>query len=213
MLSMTIAIQPAVGDSVTGKGTHFDTFAFLNVFPNPAGVGQSVTLGIFLSTVFPVNVVAQNFTVDITNPSGTTTTIGPYTSDLTCGTVAYFTPDTVGNYTIVFKYGGQMMPNSTNWNEVWANPSESLPTTLVVQQEAVVDRSLPLLRFQLNGGKFQYLLKTRKTGTHLQELGLDTVQTALLQLDHTTSLATITRGPNRYCLGTSFGRSLGSRAV
>jgi len=143
MLSMTIAIQPAVGDSRTGPGTHFDTFAFLNVFPNPAGVGQSVTLGIFLSSVFPVNVVAQNFTVDITNPSGTTTTLGPYTSDLTCGTVAYFTPDTVGNYTIVFKYGGQQMPNSTSWNDVWANPSQSLPTTLVVQQEAVVDRSLP----------------------------------------------------------------------
>jgi len=82
-------------------------------------------------------------TVDITNPSGTTTTLGPYTSDLTDGTVAYFTPDAVGNYTIVFKYGGQMMGNSTSWNEVWADPSQSLPTTLVVQQDAVVERSLP----------------------------------------------------------------------
>jgi len=71
MLSMTIAIQPAVGDSRTGPGTHFDTFAFLNVFPNPAGVGQSVTLGIFLSSVFPVNVVAQ------ISPLTSQTQVGP----------------------------------------------------------------------------------------------------------------------------------------
>ncbi len=144
MLSMTAATIPLIsGDTAIAKGTHIPTYAYLNVFPNPVGVGQQVTLGIFLSTVFPSNEVAKNFTVDITNPAGVKTTIGPYTSDLTCGTVAYFTPDSVGNYTIVFNYGGQMLTNSSTYNSIWADPSQSKPVTLVVQQEAVVEHALP----------------------------------------------------------------------
>jgi len=142
MLSMTVSMNPVSGDAAIAPGTHLPTHAYLNVFPNPAGVGQSVTLGIFLASPWPTNEVGQNYTVKITNPSGTTSYLGPYTSDLTGGTVAYFTPDTVGNYTIQLIYPGQALRNYSTYINLYADPSESLPTTLVVQQEPVVDRSL-----------------------------------------------------------------------
>ncbi len=89
MLTMTIATIPLTqADPYPAKGTHMTTYAYLNVFPNPAGIGQQVTLGIFLSNVFPTNEVGINFYVDITDPNGALKTIGPYTSDLTVGTVA-----------------------------------------------------------------------------------------------------------------------------
>jgi len=143
LLSMAVAINPVSGDAAIASGTHLPTYAYLNVFPNPAGVGQSVTLGIFLASPWPTNEVGTNYTVKITNPSGTTSYIGPYTSDLTGGTVAYFTPDAVGNYTIQFIYAGQYLRNASGFNGLYADPSVSLPTTLVVQQEAVFERSLP----------------------------------------------------------------------
>jgi hypothetical protein len=69
MLSMAItAIPPTRADAYPAPGTHMTTYSYLNVFPNPAGIGQQVTLGIFLSTVFPTNEVAKNFYVDITDP-------------------------------------------------------------------------------------------------------------------------------------------------
>lgn len=150
MFTMTVTTIPLTsGDQAIAKNTHMPTYAYLNVFPNPAGVGQQVTLNIFLSTVFPSNEIAKNFTVDITDPSGVKTTLGPYTSDLTCGTVAYFTPDEIGNYTIVFKYGGQKLTDSAASafgpavQDVYADPSQSAPTTLVVQEEAVIERPFP----------------------------------------------------------------------
>jgi hypothetical protein len=145
MLSMTIATIPLThGDAYPAPNTHFKTYSYLNVFPNPAGIGQQVTLGIFLSNVFPTSEVAINMYVDITDPNGKLTTIGPYTSDLTDGTVAYFTPDKLGNYTIVFRYGGQMLRNSTTYNNIWQDPSQSLPTTLVVQQEPTIQHMYPV---------------------------------------------------------------------
>jgi hypothetical protein len=146
MLSMTIVSVPqAHADAYPAPGTHMATYSYLNVFPNPAGIGQQVTLGIFLSNVFPTNEVAKNMYVDITDPNGKLTTIGPYTSDLTDGTVAYFTPDMLGNYTIVFRYGGQMLTNNSanQYNTIYEDPSQSLPTTLVVQQEPVVQHTFP----------------------------------------------------------------------
>ena len=75
MLSTTVFTIPLTsGDQAIAKGTHMPTYSYLNVFPNPVGIGQQVTLNIFLSTVFPSNEVAKNFYVDITDPNGAPTT-------------------------------------------------------------------------------------------------------------------------------------------
>ena len=138
LTSMVIAIHPASADSANPPGTHMPTFAYLNVFPNPAGIGQQVTLGIFLATPYPTGEVATPFYVNIVKPDGNNATLGPYTSDTTEGTVAYFTPDTVGNYTIQFFFRGQTLTNG-----MIADASTSLPTTLVVQQEPNIGRAYP----------------------------------------------------------------------
>ncbi len=143
MLSMIVSMQYTRGDAAIAPGTHLPTHAYLNVFPNPAGVGQQVTLGIFLASPFPTNEYATNFTVVEKTPSGNTITLGPYQSDLTGGTVAYFTPDTVGNYTLQFFYGGQVLTNSSGYNGLIADPSHSDIQTLVVQQEPVTQRTYP----------------------------------------------------------------------
>ncbi|MGD6852123.1 MAG: hypothetical protein ACQCN6_08700 [Candidatus Bathyarchaeia archaeon] len=136
LLSLVISVHPANGDSVMPPGTHMPTFAYLNVFPNPAGVGQQVTLNIFLAT--PFNEVAYPFYVDLIKPDGTNTTLGPFTSDTTEGTCAYFAPDKVGNYTIQFYYLGQTLKNG-----MIADASKSQPVTLVVEEEPNIGRSYP----------------------------------------------------------------------
>ena len=91
-----------------------------------------------------------------------------------------------------------MLTNSTNYNSVWADPSESLPTTLVVQQEPVIAAAVSIYSASNSMvADTQYLLRTLRTGTLSPELGLDYVQTTLQQLDRMTTLATITHIPNR----------------
>ncbi len=143
MLSLLISIRPALGDAAIAKGSQLPTYSFINIYPNPVGVGQQVTLGIFLANPFPTNEVATNMTIVETTPSGNTITLGPYTSDLTAGTVAYMTPDTIGNYTFQLVYLGQALTNSTTYNSLTALPSKSPVATLVVQQEPVVQRNYP----------------------------------------------------------------------
>jgi hypothetical protein len=142
LISMVITICPTSADNLIAAGTHIPTFAYLNVFPNPAGIGQTVTLNIFLATPYPTGEVATPFYVNVVNPSGSNTTLGPYTSDTTEGTVAYFTPQAVGNYTIQFYFTGQALTNTSTVKGVYADPSQSLPVTLVVQEEANIQRGL-----------------------------------------------------------------------
>ena len=48
-------------------------------------------------------------TVKVTLPDGTTTTLGPFTSDDTGGTHTTYTPTEVGNYTFEFIFPGQIL--------------------------------------------------------------------------------------------------------
>jgi len=142
LLPMIISVNPVSGDAAIAPGTSLPTHAYLNVFPNPAGVGQSVTLGIFLASPWPTSEDGLNYTVMITPPNGDRYQLGKYESDLTGGTVAYFTPSAVGNYTIEFIYPGQFLRNTSTYQGLYAEPSEAKPVTLVVQQDPVIDRSL-----------------------------------------------------------------------
>ena len=90
------------------------TYAFLNVAPNPAGVDQTVNIGMWIDIPPPTANGAlgdrwHNFKVTVTAPGGATTTLGPLTSDDTGGTHAPFTPTSVGNYTLFFSFPGQVL--------------------------------------------------------------------------------------------------------
>ncbi|MGO8806804.1 MAG: hypothetical protein ACLQO7_09435, partial [Candidatus Bathyarchaeia archaeon] len=128
------------------------TYAYCNVAPNPAGLGQAVNVGFWLNTPPPTAGRTYgdrwgNMTVKVTLPDGTTTTLGPFTSDPTGGTHTEYTPTELGNYTFVFSWPGQTLlglnldpttggagdyPNIGDYYE----PSTSAPAVLQVVQTA-----------------------------------------------------------------------------
>jgi hypothetical protein len=92
------------------------TFAGLTVSPDPVGVGQPVQLILLIELLPPSSGIEAVTTVvggwiglvvSITNPNGTTTTMGPYETDVSGTYQISYTPDTVGTYTFVMNFPGQ----------------------------------------------------------------------------------------------------------
>ena len=112
------------------------TYAYINVAPNPCGVGQTVTVNFWLAVPNADQELVTNMTVLVTHPDGTTETLGPFTSDLTGGTTTRYTPTSLGNYTFQFIYGGQTLVGAPNafGGPTFAGyvnlPSKSAPVTL-----------------------------------------------------------------------------------
>ncbi len=147
MISSLVAIPTSNAHTPPWK---IHTYAYVNVAPNPAGVGQTVNIGMWINRVPPTANRQygdrwNNFKVTVTKPNGNTETLGPFTSDDTGGTHTDYTPDMVGNYTFFFSFPGQTLAG--------ANPSplgafqpefigdyfepSNASTTLTVQQEPV----------------------------------------------------------------------------
>jgi hypothetical protein len=120
------------------------TYAFINVAPNPIGIGQTATVNFFLATPMETGERPTNMTVIQTDPDGSKTTLGPFTGDTTGGTFTTMVPDQIGDYTFKFIYGGQ---NLTSGNAQWRGlinmPSESQEVTLHVQEEPITKDSYP----------------------------------------------------------------------
>ncbi len=89
------------------------TYAYINIAPNPVGVGQQVSLNAWLDKV-PPGAVGQwgmrweNMKIEVTKPDGTTEVKGPYTSDPVGGAWDWYTPTQTGTYKFVFSFPGQV---------------------------------------------------------------------------------------------------------
>ncbi len=127
-----------------------DTYALLSVGPNPIGVGQTIFIVMWLDKPPPVPLTQTstvraipytNLTVTVTEPDGTVTKLGPYTSDSTGSAATSFIPDQVGNYTFVLDYGGETIygrrlagdPMTTDYYK----PSTSHTVRVSVQDEPI----------------------------------------------------------------------------
>jgi hypothetical protein len=90
-------------------------------------------------------------TVKVTTPAGTTSTYGPYSSSDVGATDFSYTPTTVGNYTFVFTFPGQILAGanppfgpgpygSMNFQDIgnYYEPSTSSVVTLSVQQSPIL---------------------------------------------------------------------------
>jgi len=90
------------------------TYAFLNVSPNPVGVGQTAYIGAWLDKVPPGAIGRgwgmrwHNITVAVTKPDGTTQTLGPFDSDAVGGAWTVYVPDQIGTYTFQASFPGQV---------------------------------------------------------------------------------------------------------
>ena len=121
------------------------TFAFVNVSPNPAGIGQQVAVVVWLDkipdgAVITNNIRFHNYKVEITAPDGTTETVNWETIfDTTSSAYTAFTPDQIGTYTFNFTFPGQKYTDyAHNTASAFVNdtylPSSAF-TTLTVQEE------------------------------------------------------------------------------
>lgn len=123
------------------------TYAFITVSPNPVGVGQTVSVIMWLDKVPPTAFGPlgdrwKNFEVSITKPDGKAETLGPLTSDPAGSAYATYTPTQIGTYTFQLKFPGQ---NITAVNQYF-KPSDSMNVTLIVQEEQIQgwpDSALP----------------------------------------------------------------------
>jgi outer membrane protein assembly factor BamB len=126
------------------------TWAYISASPNPVGVGQTVLIVFWINEVPATSQGLggdrwRNLTVDITKPDGTKETLGPFTSDPIGGGYAMYTPDSIGTYTLTFKFPGQVLSLYGPTGEI-GTPSDlvndtflasSATTNLVVQQEQI----------------------------------------------------------------------------
>jgi len=131
-------------------------FAGINVAPNPAGIGQSVTVNFWLNEPpmtanGPYGDRYGPFTVNVIKPDGTNETLGPFNSDATGGTATHYTPTALGEYQFQMLFPGETLTGSTNnptgagtqgiSNPDYVNdtllPAVSPVVNLTVQQEPV----------------------------------------------------------------------------
>jgi len=127
-------------------------YAFINVAPSPAGVGQPVTIGFWLNQPpmtadGPYGDRFGPFTVHVTAPDGTNSTLGPFVSDDTGGTSTRFTPSETGTYSFQMTFPGETITGSTensfgagiinnaNYINDTILPATSSVATLTVQQQ------------------------------------------------------------------------------
>jgi hypothetical protein len=109
MISMTmslVTIQSADSQSiVVGKEK---AYPFIGATPNPVGIGQETLLHVGITQ--PLRATQDGWTgltATITDPDGTTKTLGPFRTDATGGTGTTFVPDKPGTYQIQTHFPGQ----------------------------------------------------------------------------------------------------------
>jgi len=151
-ISMTASTILIPTTNAHNPAWNIPTYAYLAVNPNPAGVGQSLSVNFWLDKVPPTAIEQYgdrwtNFTVTVTKPDKSVDNLGPFTSDDTGGAHTTYVPSQTGNYTFVFKFGGQTaavgipqpggaVQNAQNVGDYY-QPSTSAPTVVAVQQTPI----------------------------------------------------------------------------
>src|SRR5665647_217055 len=88
------------------------SYVYINAFPTPVGVGQTISLFAWSAT-YPPTAQGEygdrwtNCIITVTLPDGSNTTLGPFTSDSVGTVFASYVPTTAGNYTFTFHLPAQ----------------------------------------------------------------------------------------------------------
>ena len=154
ILSMAASMMLVPTTSAHTPTWSIPTFAYIQVAPNPVGVGQSISVYMWLDKV--INSAAttndvrfHNYNLTITAPDGTKeTTIFATIQDTTSSQYTHYTPNQVGNYTFTFTFPGQVYTYTALYAGFYGPPSQSAyindtylassaSTTLAVQQEPI----------------------------------------------------------------------------
>ena len=181
MIGSTTLLPNALGQVYPPAGTHIPTYAFINVYPNPAGVGQSVTVNFFLSTPMEnggaagILGVPVNMSIIVTNPDGTTKSLGNgnFTGRPNRRLIHHIRSKHTGIYKFQLFYGGQTLAAapSTSYGGLIEDPSQSAPVSLTVQQEPVTETHGQLLDSRQIGGKHLSPHRTYNNGLQSRDHG------------------------------------------
>ncbi len=146
--SMALAIIPSDLVIAHTPPWNIPTYAYINVSPNPVGVGQGVNVLMWLDKTFDPAIALtndwrfHNYNLTIIKPDGSTEEHDfPVVTDTTSSQFFAYTPQAAGNYTFIFNFPGQAYntyshnPNSVLVNDTYL-PSNAT-TTLIVQNEAL----------------------------------------------------------------------------
>jgi len=151
-LSMGASMMLLPTASAHTPAWNIPTYAYINAAPNPVGVGQTVSIYLFLTnyyygaTIFN-DLKFHNYELTITAPNGAVTTqTFAVIMDPTSAQHTSFVPTQVGKYNLTFTYPGQVYTQTTPISypmgvPVGPNPftndtflPSSASTTLTVQQ-------------------------------------------------------------------------------
>src|SRR5665647_25505 len=144
MTSMSsIFITNQIVDAHT-PGWDYPSFAYIVPSPNPVGLGQKVSIVMWIDEPLPSAAVGNDirrhdYTLTITKPDGVAESKHwDVVSDTTSIQYYEYTPDQIGTYTLKFEYGGQTYlwgtnTTSSNYGDRFLPANKT--TTLTVQQE------------------------------------------------------------------------------
>jgi len=142
-MSVFLVAAPSV-NAVT-----YSSMSYIVAFPDPVGVGQPMTVAMWLSE-YPQRLMIGGastiggdtwigFRVTVTKPDGTTEILGPYDSDTMGAKYVIYTPTAVGTYKFQMSYPGQTYSAAQGGNTYKA--SQSAVDTVTVQQAPIASLS------------------------------------------------------------------------
>ncbi len=147
-ISMSASMILVPNTSAHTPAWNIPTFAYINAAPNPIGVGQQVSVIMWLDKTFDPSIALSNdwrfhnYNLTIILPSGATEEHDfPTVQDTTSSQFYAYTPTVAGNYTFIFTFPGQKYntyshdATSALVNDTYM-PSTA-KTTLTVQQDAI----------------------------------------------------------------------------
>jgi hypothetical protein len=134
-----LLVQPTIAHTPTWE---IPTYAYINVSPDPCGVGQEALIVMFLDKVIDGarvenDIRFHDFKLTITDPDGNIETkTWDIIWDTTSSQYISYTPTKVGTYTLKFEYPGQTYTWSGNYqNDIYLPSSKT--TTFTVQEESI----------------------------------------------------------------------------
>jgi len=109
-------------------GNNIMVTAFLSVEPNPIGIGQQVSINLWLLPPSPLSGAYHGLSVQITKPDGNTQTIQNIDASMMGSSKLVYVPDQVGTWSFQVNYPGETLGNLV------VSASQSPKTVLTVQQ-------------------------------------------------------------------------------
>ncbi|XES76739.1 MAG: hypothetical protein ACBZ72_11265 [Candidatus Bathyarchaeia archaeon] len=120
------------------------TWCYVAVTNNPIGVGQLMDIVFWLNAYPPTANGAYGdrwtFNVEVTKPDGTMETLGPIISDPVGSGFTHFTPDQIGEYTVVAKFEAKTItgePFPPDWSPMSSGATSINDTYLASSSDPV----------------------------------------------------------------------------